>query len=97
MISPAKCRHRNTAINGPPTCYLPGVPCRAQAVVATWGNCGRLLSGGVKSERIGLGIGKKESSHGAVCWPRRIARGDEPLRGGSNGHDPVARQVCIDT
>jgi hypothetical protein len=32
----------------------------ATAVNATWGNCGRLLSGGVKSDRIGLGIGKGE-------------------------------------
>jgi hypothetical protein len=36
----------------------------------------------------------KESSHGAVCWPGRITEGDEPLRGGSNGYDPLARQVC---
>jgi hypothetical protein len=70
---------------------------RRDRIFATWGNCGRLLSDGVKSDRIGLGIGKKESSHGAVCWPGRITEGDEPLRGGSNGHDLVARQVCVDT
>src|SRR5512146_1887026 len=50
------------------------------------------------SSLTGLGLAlAKESSHGAVCWPGRIPEGDEPLRGGSNGHDPVARQVCVDT
>ena len=50
------------------------------------------------SSLTGLGLAlAKESSHGAVCWPGRITEGDEPLRGGSNGHDPLARQVCVDT
>ena len=35
---------------------------------------------------LGLALAK-ESSHGAVCWSGRITEGDEPLRGGSNGHD----------
>ena len=26
-----------------------------------------------------------------------IAEGDEPLRGETNGHDPMARQMCVDT
>src|SRR5512147_2007958 len=50
------------------------------------------------SSLTGLGLAlAKESSHGAVCWPGRITEGDEPVRGGSHGHDPVARRVCIDT
>src|SRR5512134_661902 len=50
------------------------------------------------SSLTGLGLAlAKEGSHGAVCWPGRITEGDEPLRGGSNGHDPLARQVCVDT
>src|SRR5512132_233176 len=50
------------------------------------------------SSLTGLGLAlAKESSHGAVCWSGRIAEGDEPLRGGANGHDPLARQVCVDT
>src|SRR5512132_539912 len=32
------------------------------AVNATWGNCERLLSDGVKSDRIGLGIGKRRAA-----------------------------------
>ena len=34
---------------------------------------------------IGLGAGKGERAHGAVCWPGRIAEGDEPLRWGRSG------------
>src|SRR5512132_395821 len=32
------------------------------AVNATWGNCERLLSDGVKSDRIGLGIGRRRAA-----------------------------------
>ena len=63
---------------------------------ATWGNCGRLLSAASSLTGLRLALAK-ESSHGAVCWSGRIPEGDESLRGGSNGHDPVARQVCVDT
>jgi hypothetical protein len=41
---------------------------RRHRIFATWGNCGRLLSGGVKSDRIGLGIGK-----GAQPWSSMLA------------------------
>jgi hypothetical protein len=44
-----------------------------------------LIAGGcfpAASSLTGLGLAlAKERSHGAVCWPRRIPEGDEPLRG----------------
>jgi hypothetical protein len=35
---------------------------RPDRVFATWGNCGRLLSGGVKSDRMGLALAKRRAA-----------------------------------
>jgi hypothetical protein len=63
---------RLAAQRAAPPILRPAPKILSAQIFATWGNCGRLLSGGVKSDRIGLGIGKGEQPWSSMLvWTYR--------------------------